>query len=113
MEKKFHKKYERIRYDMIESAKGKIRAFLANPNSKITINAKFTRMKEEFYAPPTPESLQKEKMMTSYKNIIFAHLDVKLKSAGINLQEAIAQFDRNGNLYTYLSTYIYIINKYT
>ena len=94
MLKKFNKKYERIKYDLIESAKAKIKAYLANKNNKINIDARFKNMKKEFYAPPTPESIEKEKMMTSYKNIIFAHLDVKLKSAGIQLKETIAQFDK-------------------
>ena len=40
MKEKFDKRYERIRTEMIETAKLKISNFLKNKNSKITIEAR-------------------------------------------------------------------------
>jgi hypothetical protein len=41
------------------------------------------------------ESQEKEKKLTSFKNIVFAHLDVKLKTARIKIAKEIARFDKD------------------
>jgi hypothetical protein len=39
------------------------------------------------------ESRTKELSLTSFKNIVFAHLDARLQSAGIDIFRAIAEYD--------------------
>ena len=39
------------------------------------------------------ESREKEQQLTSFKNIVFAHLNTRFRAAGIKINKAIEKFD--------------------
>jgi hypothetical protein len=56
---------------------------------------RFRKLKREFYAPPTPETAKREKILTSTRNIAFLYLEAKLLSEGLIISQVIPKFDKD------------------
>jgi len=80
--------------EIIDRAKRKITAYCEDPSNVLAIEMRYERLKREFFAPPSPETAEREKILTSHKNIVFLYLDAKLRSDGLDMAKVIFKFDK-------------------
>ncbi|MGL1475033.1 hypothetical protein ACSTIT_23580, partial [Vibrio parahaemolyticus] len=64
--------------DFFLRAKDRITAYVENPDNKLAIDLKFQQLKREFFANPSPETRERERVLSSYKNILFLYIEAKL-----------------------------------
>ena len=94
MKRNFKEVWKEKTADMLQKAKNKITAYIENPDNKLAIDMKFEALKREFFQPPTPENMEREKILSSLKNIVFLYLQAKLRADLIELSDILAKFDR-------------------
>lgn len=80
--------------DQLLKAKNRIAAYVEEPGNKLAIEMRFERLKREFFEPPGPENKEREKILTSHKNIVFLYLDAKLRHDGLDMTKVIFKFDK-------------------
>lgn len=95
----FRINFEYQAQEHLNQAKNRTIAFIENPENKLAIDLKFSFLKREFYANPTPETREKERFMASYKHILFLFIDAKLKADNLDLRNLIPPFDKGGKGY--------------
>jgi hypothetical protein len=87
---------------MLDKAKDRVDAYIKSPDSILAIKLKFDKLKREFYAPPTPEWMERERILKSPKNIVFLYLEKKMEKDGITLENVVAKFgDKDKGYLTY------------
>jgi hypothetical protein len=79
--------------EMILKAKERVTNYIENPENKLSIDMKFRQLKKEFFANPAPETKERERILSSYKNVLFLYLDAKLTAEKLDLKELIPTFD--------------------
>ncbi len=99
MKDDFNNEWDLKSIDLRLKAKNRITSYIENPNNKLTIDMRFERLKREFYQPPTPETVEREKMLTDPKNIAFLYVDAKLRATNTVIADLIPSFDRRGKGY--------------
>ena len=57
---------------------------------------KFDVLKREFHAAPTKETISRERMLKSTKNIAFLFLNAKMKEKNLQIGDVTKMFDREG-----------------
>jgi len=97
--KKFNKEWKKKEETMIEGAIERAKEYFASKENKIDIKIRFDRLKKAFFAPPSVDNRDREKIITSVKNIVFLFLEAKMTSAGMKLKDLIPQFDLDGKGY--------------
>eukprot|EP01040_Poterioochromonas_malhamensis_P005054 gene5054-5417_t len=75
-------------------AKDRITAYIENPDNKLAIDLKFQQLKREFYANPSPETKERERILSSYKNILFLHIEAKLLLENKDIMDLVVEFDK-------------------
>lgn len=90
----FHADYEEKARDMYLRAKDRITSYIDNPENKLALELKMQQLKREFHANPTPETKEKERILSSYRNILFLYLDAKLTLENRHIMELLPDFDR-------------------
>lgn len=93
MQRNYLNEFERKSNELILRAKERITIYIENPENKLAIDMKFNQLKREFFANPSPETKERERILTSYKNILFLYIDAKLMQEKLELKELIPQFD--------------------
>jgi hypothetical protein len=89
----FNMEFEFKAQEAMERTKERTISYIENPENKLTIDLKFEQLKREFHANPTPETREREKMLSSYKNILFLFIDAQLKKERIELPELYSRYD--------------------
>ena len=77
---------------MVDRAFAATESYLNNEESALGIKMKFEKLKREFFAAPTEETEEREKILSSPKNIVFLYLEKKMEKDGITLENVIAKF---------------------
>lgn len=85
--------------DMLGRARNRMTGYIENPDNKLAIDMKVEALKREFFANPTPESKAREKVLSSFRNIMFLYIDAKLKADDIKIADLIPRFDVKGKGY--------------
>ncbi len=93
LKKRFAKKWEQKRLDYIAKAKLRIDAYISNPENELAIEMKFNKLKREFFAPPSRENREREKALTSHKNIVFLFLEAKLRFDNLTMEKVLFKWD--------------------
>lgn len=78
----------------IERSKRRITAYVDDPGNKLAIDMRFERLKREFLEPPNSDNRERERILTSHKNIVFLYLDAKLRNDGLDMTKVIFKFDK-------------------
>lgn len=91
----FNMEFEFKAQEEMEKTKDRTIAYIENPDNKLSIDLKFEQLKREFHANPTPETREREKMLSSYKNILFLFIDAQLQKEKIELSELYNRYDLN------------------
>lgn len=79
---------------MLQKAYNRITAYIENKENKLAIDMKFEQLKREFFQPPTPENMERERVLSSVKNIVFLFLQAKLRADLISLPDLVRKFDK-------------------
>jgi hypothetical protein len=79
--------------DMIAKTKDRIANYIENPDNKLAMELKFQQLKREFHANPSPETKERERVLSSYKNILFLYIEAKLTLEKRNIQDLVPEFD--------------------
>lgn len=79
---------------MLDAAKRRVTAYLANPENDLAVLLRFEKLKREFFAPPSSDTREHEAIITSHKNIVFLFLDAKLRKEGLEMEKVVLRFDR-------------------
>lgn len=95
----FHIDFEFKAQEMLERTKERCVAYIENPENKLAIDLKFETLKREFHANPAPETKEREKMLASFKNILFLFIDAQLKRDKIELDDLFKRFDATSKGY--------------
>lgn len=86
---------------MLENAKARTTAYLENKESALAIDMKFEKLKREFFVAPTDEWQEREKILTSPKNIVFLYLEKKMELDGLTLESVVMKFGGEKGYLTY------------
>ena len=80
--------------DLIASARRRVESYVSDPSNEMAIEMRLEKLKREFLAPPTPETAERERILTSHKNIVFLYLDAKLRKDGLDMAKVVFKFDK-------------------
>lgn len=72
---------------MVERSIAAAEEYIAAKDSEADMQIRYDKLRKEFYAPPTPETMEKEKQMTSPQNIVFLFLEAKLIEEQMDLRQ--------------------------
>ena len=78
---------------MVDNAREEALAYIASKESKVDMETRLIRLKQEFYKVPGPATSEREKMLCSTQNIVFLYIEAKLLSAGQLIEHVIKSFD--------------------
>jgi multidrug efflux pump subunit AcrA (membrane-fusion protein) len=95
----FKKAFDRKSKDMLVRAKDRTTGYIENPDNKLAIEMKLQVLKKEFFANPSPETRERERILSSYRNIMFLYIDAKLRADGVEMSDLIPRFDIGGKGY--------------
>lgn len=96
MKKEFNAKHKALKEEVVTRARSVMREYIGNKSNTFVIQMKFDRLKKDFFAAPTPELQERERILTSPKNFVFLYLDAKLRMENLELQKVIPKFDKDG-----------------
>jgi len=80
------------------SAKDKITAFIKSPDNKIAIDIRFEKLKKTFFMNPSPETVERERILSSLTNIVLLYIKAKLTEVWIKYCGYFVEFSRVQNL---------------
>jgi len=86
---------------MLDAAKTRTTVYLENKDSILAIDMRFEKLKREFFVPPTDEWQEREKILTSPKNIVFLYLEKKMELDGLTLESVVMKFGGEKGYLTY------------
>lgn len=113
MKKKFKKEWDGKEKEFILKAKERMAAYIENKENESALDMKFEALKRDFYAFPSPETKERERMHSSYRNILFLYIEAKIRYEGYSLEKLIADYDhlKKGFLtFAELTKYVRSIN---
>lgn len=90
----FRRDWEEKTDTILEKARARITAYIENKDNKLAIEMKFEQLKRDFFQPPTPDNVEREQILSSVKNIVFLHLQAKLRADLIKLSDIMPKFDK-------------------
>lgn len=90
----FRREWEEKTEVVLAKAKSRITAYIENKDNKLAIEMKFEQLKREFFQPPTPENVERERVLSFLKNIVFLYLQAKLRADLIKLSDLLPKFDK-------------------
>jgi hypothetical protein len=83
---------------MIASSIERATEYFLDKVNATEVQIRFERLKKEFYSSPL-DNKEREKHITSIKNIVFLYLEHKMIDRGMKLKQIIPQFDKDGKGY--------------
>lgn len=93
MKKDFQKYWVTKLEENLQKARDRTAGYLADKDNEMAIQIKFERLREQFFEPPSRDNVQREKRITSIKNIVFLYLEAKLEENDLTIKEVMAKFD--------------------
>ena len=70
--------------------------YFLDKENKDEIRVRYERLRRAFFAPPSVENKEREKIISSIKNIVFLFLEAKMKENKLKLVDVIPKFDLSG-----------------
>lgn len=111
MKKDFKKKWVKRRQSMLDTAKKRLNEYFQQKENKIAITMRFEKLKREFYAPPSKDNIDREKVLTNPKNIVFLYLDAKLQEYQLKMKDIISKFDVDSRGYLFYPEFAKMIKS--
>lgn len=93
IKKKFKDEWNVKLKDVEHAARVRAQAFIDSDESKIHMMLKLDQLRKETYAAPSPETMEKEKRITSMKNITFLFIENKLTEENATFAQILPNFD--------------------
>lgn len=109
MKKAFNKEWKEKEDEMVAASIQSATEYFFDKTNAIEIQVRFERLKKEFYASPL-DNKEREKVITSVKNIVFLYLEAKMIERGMKLKQIIPQFDLDGKGYLTYDEFRTIVN---
>jgi hypothetical protein len=96
---RFNVEFEHKAQQLYAKAKDRITGYIENPDNKLALELRFQQLKREFFANPTPETKEREKILSSYKNILFLYIEAKLLLENKDIHDIIPAYDNGSKGY--------------
>jgi hypothetical protein len=93
MKKDFQKYWVIKKEENLDAARRRTAGYLADKDNEMAVQIKFERLRDKFYEPPSRDNVEREKRITSIKNIVFLYLESKLEENDLTIKEVMAKFD--------------------
>lgn len=93
MKKRFFKDWIEKEKEVLAKAKERVAAFITNKDNLPALEMKFNTLKREFFAYPTPETKERERNFSSYRNILFLYIEYHLIKTNKTVDDIILEYD--------------------
>tara|TARA_B100000482_G_C12607869_1_gene297814 strand:- start:400 stop:2334 length:1935 start_codon:yes stop_codon:yes gene_type:complete len=93
----FHAAWAAIERQYIEEQRLATRRWLDSGASKNHVSKEFKRIKREFYRPPTPRSMERERNLKALSSIVLIKMEAILFQKGIVMEHFIRQYDEDSS----------------
>ena len=109
MKKNFNREWKEKEDEMVSAAIQSATDYFFDKANEVEIQVRFERLKKEFFSSPL-DNKEREKIITSVKNIVFLYLEAKMIEKGMKLKQIIPQFDLDGKGYLSYDEFRTIVN---
>ena len=81
---------------MEKNARDRAVEYFLDKENKDEIKVRYERLRKAFFEPPSVDNRDREKIITSVKNIVFLFLEAKMIENKLKLKDVIPKFDLTG-----------------